>query len=56
MLSKIISLEDINIKITKNQEASKITVFDEDVEDFEINVKNEGLKMRVNKKVKFINL
>ena len=56
MLSKIISLEDINIKITKNQEASKITVFDEDVEDFEINVKNEGLKMRANKKIKFINL
>ena len=56
VLSKIISLEDIYIKITKNQESAIITIFDEDVEDFEINVKNEGLKMRVNKKVKFINL
>ena len=56
LLSKIISLEDINIKINSDTESAKLTVFDEDVEDFETNVKNEGLKIRVNKKVKFINL
>ena len=56
LLSKIISLEDINIKLMKNKENALLTVFDEDVEDFEINVKNEGLKIKVNKKVKFINL
>ena len=56
LLSKIISLEDINIKINSDTESAKLTVFDENVEDFETNVKNEGLKMRANKKVKFINL
>lgn len=56
ILSRIISLEDINIKVIDNKENMLLTIFDEDIEDFEISVKNEGLKMRVNKKVKFINL
>ena len=56
LLAKIISLEDINIKLIENKENILLTVFDEDVEDFEINIKKEGLKMRVNKRIKFINL
>ena len=56
LLSKIISLEDINIKVIENKGNMLLTVFDEDIEDFEINIKKEGLKMKVNKKVKFINL
>ena len=55
VLSKIISLEDIGIKITDNKEKTILTIFDEDIEDVEIKVKKEGLKIRFNKKIKFIN-
>ena len=55
ILSKIISLEGINIKIQKNKDNLILTIFDEDIEDFEINIKKEGLKIKANKKVKFIN-
>ena len=57
LLSKIISLEDISIRIKDNNKENRIlTIFDEDVEDEEIIVKNERWKIRLNKKIKFINL
>lgn len=55
-LSKIISLEDISIKITDNKENMLLTIFDEDIEDMEVTIKKEGLKVRFNKKIRFINL
>ena len=56
ILSKIISLEGINIKIEKNNENKNLTIYDEDIEDFIINLKDEGLKIKNNKKIKLINL
>ena len=55
-LSKIISLEDINIKIIENKENMILKVYDEGIEDFEINIKKERIKIRKNKKIRFINL
>ena len=56
VLSKIISLEDIGIKITNNKENTILTIFDEDIEDAEMKVEKKGLKIRFNKKIKFINV
>ena len=56
LLSKIISLEDINIKITQNKENAILKVYDEEIEDAEMTVKKEELKAKVNKKIKFVNL
>ena len=58
ILSKIISLEGINIKIEKDKDKENkiLTIYDEDIEDFIINIKDEGLKIKNNKKIKFINL
>ena len=58
IISKIISLEGINIKIEKDKDKENkiLTIYDEDIEDFIINIKDEGLKIKNNKKIKFINL
>ena len=56
LLSKIISLEDINIKITPNKENAILKVYDEEIEDAEMIVKKEGIKVKVNKKIKFVSL
>ena len=54
-LSKIIELENIEIKITKENEKLYITVYDEDVEDDKSelkNIKKEELKIKLGKKTK----
>lgn len=56
LLSKIISLEDINIKITENKESAILKVYDEEIEDAKMTVKKEGIKVKVNKKIKFVSL
>ena len=56
LLSKIISLEDINIKIIQNKENTILKVYDEEIEDAEMTIKKEKLKVKINKKIKFVNL
>ena len=56
LLSKIISLEDINIKITENKESAILKIYDEEIEDAEMTVKKEKIKVKVNKKIKFVSL
>lgn len=54
-LSKIIELEHINLKLTKEQEKFYITVYDEEIEDnkFELkNIEKQELKIKLNKKTK----
>lgn len=55
LLPKIISLEDINIKINDDKENTNLIVYDDDTEDFNILIKKEGAKIRFNKKMKFFN-
>lgn len=54
-LSKIIELEHINIKVTKEKEKIYIIVYDEEIEDnkFELkNIEKQELKIKLNKKTK----
>lgn len=54
-LSKIIELEHINLKLTKEEEKFYITVYDEEIEDnkFEVkNIKKKEFKVKLNKKTK----
>ena len=54
-LSKIISLEDINIKFTNPKDSIYLTVYDEEIEDTKIKLENiakENINIKINKKVK----
>ena len=54
-LSNIIRLQDINIKITKEKENLYMTIYDEEIEDSKIelkNIKKEDLKIKLGKKTK----
>ena len=54
-LSKIIELEHINMKLTKKNEKFYITIFDEEIEDGKIELKNiekQDLMIKLNKKTK----
>ena len=54
-LSKIIELENINLKPTKEEEKIYITVYDEEIEDSKIELKDiekKDLKIKLNKKTK----
>lgn len=55
-ISKIICLENISIKVFKDKDFWKVTVFDEEIEESTINIEQtlekNDLKVRVNKKVK----
>lgn len=54
-LSKIIELEHINMKLTKKNEKFYITIFDEEIEDGKIELKNiekQDFKIKLNKKTK----
>ena len=53
LLPKIISLEEINIKINDDKENTNLIVYDDDTEDFNILIQKEGAKIRFNKKMKF---
>ena len=46
----------VNIKIKQNKENAILKVYDEDIEDSEMTVKKEGIKVKVNKKIKFVSL
>lgn len=55
LLSNIIRLQDINIKITKEKESLYMTIYDEEIEDSKIelkNIKKEDLKIKLGKKTK----
>lgn len=55
LLSKIISFEDINIKITNEKTGIYVTVYDEETKDNKIKLENitkEDVKIKFNKKVK----
>ena len=54
-LSKIIELENINLKLTKDEEKFYITIYDEEIEDSKIELKNivkQDIKIKLNKKTK----
>lgn len=54
-LSKIIELENINLKLTKEEGKFYITVYDEEIEDnkFELkNIEKQNIKIKLNKKTK----
>ena len=54
-LSKIIELGNINLKPTKEEEKFYITVYDEEIEDSKIKLKDiekKDLKIKLNKKTK----
>ena len=57
--SKIISLEDISLKIMEEKDGWYIQFFDEGVTDeafkIEINLKKEDIKVKLNKKIKIFN-
>lgn len=55
LLSNIIRLQDINIKITKEKENLYMTIYDEEIEESKIelkNIKKEDLKIKLGKKTK----
>ena len=55
LLSKIITLEDINIRISNENYKMYITIFDENIEDSRIQLENiykEDIKIKLNKKTK----
>ncbi len=57
-LSKIISLQDINLKLNYKDGAIILTVYDEKIEDDEIKLENitkENLNCKLNKKIKLFN-
>ena len=51
---QIISLEDVHIKIYKDEGNLYVQYYDEDLADdkFKINVEGEDLKVKINKKMK----
>lgn len=58
LLSKIISLQDINIKINCKSEGTVLTIYDEEIEDDEIifnNITKGDICVRTNKKIKLFN-
>lgn len=55
LLSKIITLEDINIKISNEKNEMYLTIFDEEIEDSKTileDIAKEELKIKFNKKIK----
>ena len=53
ILSKIISLEDINIKIKNDKEKAYLIIFDEQIEDEKIELQDlQNIKIKSNKKTK----
>lgn len=55
LLSKIITLEDISIKITTEKKETNLIIFDEEIEDRKIKLKNtvrEEIKKKFNRKTK----
>lgn len=53
LLSKIISLQDINFKIEDEKNNTKLIVYDDDTEDVSFLIQREEAKVRFNKKMKF---
>lgn len=55
IMSKIIKLEDINIKLSRDNDGMYLTIFDEEIEDSKIDlndISQNELKIKMNKKVK----
>ena len=53
ILSKIISLEDINMKIKNDKEKAYLIIFDEQIEDEKIELQDlQNIKIKSNKKTK----
>ena len=55
LLTKIITLQDINIKFSNEKDKIYLTIYDEEIEDSKIELKNitkEEIKIKFNKKTK----